>query len=163
MLATLASRGCGKSHIVDVLSNLRDHPNLFPGLNKFLVPICISFNGPQQYDSSVFPDCKSDVIARLVHRGFFDCNVVGWERFREATRYVKWENFELEVLFEAMITFFKQMAHETHTTKKNFSRYFYCRRRSVNVRTRNSPCYLAHFENLSDQPPQSVSTFGHNV
>ena len=125
MLATLAPRGCGKSHIVDELSRLGDHPDLFPGLDKFLVPICISFNGPQAWrpsefpdpQSPEFPDPQSHVIARLVHRGFFDSNVVEWDTFCDATRHVNWPSFKLNVLFEGMITFFKQMAH-THTPKK---------------------------------------------
>ena len=88
MLATLGARGCGKSHIVDELSRLGDHPDLFPGLDKFLVPICISFNGPQLWRRKEFPDPQSDVIARLVHRGFFDSNVVEWDTFCDATRHV---------------------------------------------------------------------------
>ena len=107
--ATLASRGCGKSHIVDVLCRLRDHPELFPDLAKVLVPVCISFNGPQDYKPGIFPDSESNVIARLVHRGFFDSNDVTWTRFCHVTRHVKWNDFELDVLMEAMITFFKQI------------------------------------------------------
>ena len=41
MLATLASRGCGKSHIVDQLCTLRDSPHLFPGRGEFLVPVSV--------------------------------------------------------------------------------------------------------------------------
>ena len=117
MLATLAARGCGKSHIVDALSRLGHHPDLFPGLDKFLVPICISFNGPQTWRPLEFPDPQSHVIARLVHRGFFDSNAVEWDTFCDATRHVNWPSFKLNVLFEGMITFFKQMAH-TLTPKK---------------------------------------------
>ena len=46
--ATLASRGTGKSHLVDELCRLGSHKELFPEHNnKRLVPVPISFNGPQ--------------------------------------------------------------------------------------------------------------------
>ena len=85
--ATLASRGTGKSHLVDVLCRLGSHNELFPGHNnKRLVPVPISFNGPQDYHAQDFPDAQSHVIARLMHRGFFP-NVL-WSDFTSCTHKV---------------------------------------------------------------------------
>ena len=106
--ATLASRGTGKSHLVDELCRLGRHKKLFPDHNnKRLVPVPISFNGPQDYQAQNFPDAQSHVIARLMHRGFFP-NVL-WSDFTKLNRKVVWESLDHNQLFRSMIEFFKTL------------------------------------------------------
>ena len=114
MLATLASRGSGKSHLVDELCRLGSDKRLFDGSKKFcLVPVPISFNGPQEYDNVFFPDSKSNVIARVMHHGLFDASLVNWSTFLGATRRIKWESMDISILFKCMITFFAEMDTES--------------------------------------------------
>ena len=114
MLATLASRGSGKSHLVDELCRLGSDKRLFDGSKKFcLVPVPISFNGPQEYDIFFFPESKSNVIARVMHHGFFDASRVNWSTFLGATRGIKWESMDISILFKCMIIFFAEMDTES--------------------------------------------------
>lgn len=108
--ATLASRGTGKSHLVDELCRLGRHKKLFPDhTNKRLVPVPISFNGPQEYQHQpkIFPDAQSHVIARLMHRGFFPN--VPWDDFTLFTRKVIWKSLHHLHFFRSMIEFFKTL------------------------------------------------------
>jgi hypothetical protein len=75
--ATLASRGCGKSFVVDFLCRLHDKnvdSNLVLGeqLNARLVPVCISFNGPQDVEADRDESAQVQLLSRLAHRAFFN-------------------------------------------------------------------------------------------
>ncbi len=85
--ATLASRGCGKSFIVDHLCRLHDardeRQELILGeqLNDRLVPVCITFNGPQDVEVDVRASSKAKLLSRIAHRAILDGNPETWGKF----------------------------------------------------------------------------------
>ena len=118
LCATLAARGCGKSHIVDHLCRLHDKKKQdgsfkLGDLNARLVPVSISFNGPQTLNRDLDQNAHSKLVARLTHRCFFNTAEVRWDKFCSATQDLSWEDFSLGTVFEAMCTFFEQCGVES--------------------------------------------------
>jgi hypothetical protein len=112
--ATLASRGRGKSFIMDVLSRLHDMRNadgslvLGEELNNRLVPVCISFNAPQSLTADTYESPEVKLFSRLAHRAFFDGSLDSWPEFSRITRD-KWTSVWPTVLFRAMLLYFERI------------------------------------------------------
>jgi hypothetical protein len=108
--ATLAARGCGKSFIVDHLCrlhNVRGNGNqlvLGAELNARLVPVCISFNGPQSLNDDLKLDAQGMLCARIAHRAFFASPLVDFRKVvigREAL----WNSVDTLTLFDAVLLY----------------------------------------------------------
>jgi hypothetical protein len=113
LCATLASRGCGKSFVVDLLCRLHNKTHdgslvLGDELNARLVPVCISFNGPQDVEADRNESAQVQLLSRLAHRAFFDGNPESWSAFSRKTREA-WSEIEPEILLDAMLLYFEKI------------------------------------------------------
>ena len=116
LCATLASRGCGKSFIVDHLCRLHNMRNaegqlvLGERLNSCLVSALISFNGPQSLanDPTTFT-AEGLLCARLVHSAFFDTNSVDFSVVAAALPPAVWDKSNVDVVFDAVVMFFREL------------------------------------------------------
>ena len=109
--ATLASRGCGKSHIIDYLCRLHGKSAktgfiLGKDLNERLIPISISFNKPQTMEHDPLGSAKGKLFARLIHRALFDTTQVTWLQFRNATQSISWKCLSPDLVFAALLIAF---------------------------------------------------------
>ena len=117
MCATLAARGCGKSLAVDRLCRLHDKKGsggkfiLGEELNARLVPVCISFNGPQSLeddDGDGMSSAKALFLCRVAHRAFSTGEARTYSDFAEKTKG-EWDRVNPSRLFEAMVLHFQQL------------------------------------------------------
>uniref|UniRef100_A0A0G4HIT0 Uncharacterized protein n=1 Tax=Chromera velia CCMP2878 TaxID=1169474 RepID=A0A0G4HIT0_9ALVE len=116
LCATLASRGCGKSFILDHLCRLYDRQRgdgsaelvLGADLDSRLVPVCISFNGPQDVEVDRHASAKARLLSRLAHRAVLDGAPESWGRFVRQTAEV-WDRVDEDVLFEALRLYFEDL------------------------------------------------------
>lgn len=76
-------------------------------LNSRLVPVCISFNGPQDVETDRNESAKVQLLSRLAHRACFDGNPASWVSFSQATRE-GWSVATLAILFEALLMYFEK-------------------------------------------------------
>lgn len=145
--ATLASRGCGKSFIVDHLCRLRGelywteedrrgflalmmvnhrqnfglrHDRLHMRVWRFLgtpvlgalqdclVPVCISFNGPQDVEVDVRASSKAKLLSRVAHRAILDGNPNTWGRLSRATGDF-WDHLDEDIFFQALLLWFQEL------------------------------------------------------
>ena len=125
LCATLASRGCGKSFIVDHLCrlhNARDEGQrlvLEDQLNDRLVPVCISFNGPQSL--AVDGELRSHekivraslppqalLFSRIAHRVFLNGDPATWGQFSRETAST-WNRVDPDNFFRALLLCFEQL------------------------------------------------------
>ena len=115
LCATLAARGCGKSFIVDRLCRLHgarySSGSLILGndLEARLVPVCISFNGPQGLESDRAASAKCKLFNRLVHRAFFTAST-SFETFLNFLGATTLERLTAPVLFEAIVLYFQRLS-----------------------------------------------------